>query len=916
MGTIKCFRARGFSSDYWFLNDAALAVGRSIAGVLGWPLTGRDEELKCIADLVAGREGGGVVLSGDAGAGKTRLARDALARAGAQGAVTRWAVGTAAAADIPLGAVAHLVALPERGPLPSPFVLLRHAAERLVADAGGHPLVVGVDDAHLLDPLSATLVQQLALTGAARLVLTVRAGQPVCDTLVSLWKDEIVGRLDVPALSRPHLARLVETVLGGPVESVSLAHLWDVTRGNPLFVRLLVEGELETGRLLEVAGVWRWRGTLAAGSALTEVVEARLAGLDPGARDVLEHLAFGEPLGVALVEELVGPGALGGLEQRRLVSTEASAGRFEARLAHPLYGEVLRSRATRTRRRQISGALADAIASCGIRREGDVLKVAVLRVDSDGPADPVLLTRATALAIGLLDMGLAERLGRAAIAAGAGLEARLVVSTAISFQGRPEEAKEELERTAALVQSDEDRARVTIMRAANLFWSLRRPSEGERVLREAEHAAVSAGPGSLELRGLQAAFAYHLARPREAVETGEEVLASPEASDMALAWAAAAAACAWARLGNGDRAAEVADLGNEAVRRAPHASVLEGALAWGEIMADLLVGQLDRAAETAVRFQARSLLAAPSDVSPLGALFIGIAALSRGRVVTASGWLREGLAALSGQDAAGWEWFAHIHAIQAHGMAGGAVEARRALEESAATRHPSMVVYEADYLLALAWVAAAEGVLGEACSHARAAADLAAAQGVAAVEVHAWHTLVRMGGITEAVEAAAHLGALAGVVQGPFVLVAADHAVATADSDGAALDRAAAAFEAMGADLLAADAFAHATAAHRDAGRRAAANASGARVRALVERCEGARTPAIAAADLPLPISGREREVALLAARGLSNRQIAERLVVSVRTVESHLYQASAKLGVAGREGLAEALRPSSFEQP
>jgi ATP/maltotriose-dependent transcriptional regulator MalT len=61
---------------------------------------------------------------------------------------------------------------------------------------------------------------------------------------------------------------------------------------------------------------------------------------------------------------------------------------------------------------------------------------------------------------------------------------------------------------------------------------------------------------------------------------------------------------------------------------------------------------------------------------------------------------------------------------------------------------------------------------------------------------------------------------------------------------------------------------------------------------------------------VPLPISDREREVVLLAASGLSNREIAQRLVVSVRTVESHLYQASAKLGVAGREGLLEVLGP------
>ena len=48
-------------------------------------------------------------------------------------------------------------------------------------------------------------------------------------------------------------------------------------------------------------------------------------------------------------------------------------------------------------------------------------------------------------------------------------------------------------------------------------------------------------------------------------------------------------------------------------------------------------------------------------------------------------------------------------------------------------------------------------------------------------------------------------------------------------------------------------------------------------------------------------LTRREREIAALAARGLTNREIAARLVVSVRTVEGHLYQAFGKLGVTAR---------------
>jgi DNA-binding NarL/FixJ family response regulator len=51
-------------------------------------------------------------------------------------------------------------------------------------------------------------------------------------------------------------------------------------------------------------------------------------------------------------------------------------------------------------------------------------------------------------------------------------------------------------------------------------------------------------------------------------------------------------------------------------------------------------------------------------------------------------------------------------------------------------------------------------------------------------------------------------------------------------------------------------------------------------------------------------LTPREREVAQLAARGLSDRAIAERLVLSTRTVETHLTRTYAKLGLLGRVDL------------
>ena len=69
------------------------------------------------------------------------------------------------------------------------------------------------------------------------------------------------------------------------------------------------------------------------------------------------------------------------------------------------------------------------------------------------------------------------------------------------------------------------------------------------------------------------------------------------------------------------------------------------------------------------------------------------------------------------------------------------------------------------------------------------------------------------------------------------------------------------------------------------------------------------RERALRQAARPLPLTGREAEIVMLIGEGLSNRAVAERLTLSVRTVESHIYRAMAKTGTTSREELA-ALMP------
>ena len=225
-----------------------------------------------------------------------------------------------------------------------------------------------MDDAPLLDELSTMLVHQLALRRAATVVLALRTGETAPDAVTALWKDGHLPRLELQLLSEAETATLVEATLGGPLDSTAARRLWTITWGNALYLRQLVDGELESNRLYQVAGVWRWSGELALSPGLAELVSARIGQLPDEQQDVVEVLAFGEPLGMPLLTELTDVAAVEAAEARGLVEVYPDRRRLEVRLAHPLYGEVQRERMGRLRARRLRGRIAQALAATGERR--------------------------------------------------------------------------------------------------------------------------------------------------------------------------------------------------------------------------------------------------------------------------------------------------------------------------------------------------------------------------------------------------------------------------------------------------------------------------------------------------------------------------------------------------------------------
>lgn len=196
---------------------------------------------------------------------------------------------------------------------------------------------------------------------------------------------------------------------------------------------------------------------------------------------------------------------------------------------------------------------------------------------------------------------------------------------------------------------------------------------------------------------------------------------------------------------------------------------------------------------------------------------------------------------------------------------------------------------------------AARGRLSAAAEHHLALASAGLEH--PAVEIDALYEAARLGADPGLV--ADQLRTVVAGVQNDVATLQLRHVEALAAGDGPTLLRVARELAGLGIDLWAAEAATHAAAAFHAGGREASTREATALAARHAAACPGVLSPVLAAATDGPRLTRRELEVALLAAQGRSNREIADTLVLSVRTVETCVLRACRRLGVSGRKELA-----------
>ncbi|NKZ06492.1 helix-turn-helix transcriptional regulator [Actinomadura latina] len=910
------------------------------------PFVGRERELARLrAGLERVRAGDSrlVSIDGPAGMGKTALIRRFLARA--EDVLVLCASGEDSESLLPYGIVAQLVpqlapqfAAPRDGAVPDPPVVGSALLDVLCGLQDDHVVAVVIDNAHWADlPSLDALVFTVRRLRTARVLMVVittdAADSRLPEGLRRMLADDETTRMPLAGIGTAELRELSGRLGARVLAQRSAIRLHEHTDGNPLHARALLErvpadvlddpyaplpaprsydslvlerfAECPSeGRLLiEAASVLGRSCTLHEAAVLSETAEPLHAAEQAVRTGLLAErptaggleLSFPHPLVQAAVYQLLGPARRAGLHLRasevvpdgpaRLGHRLRAVAQPDDRLAAEFAG-LARRDAARGRWAEAAGHMMSAarLSTSGgerVRRtaeavgmlldDGQVAAARTLAGELAEDADPVALGYARGAIAAVsgrpreADAWLTGAWPHCDPRAEPDMAARVAEQLAFSrfMQGRCADATAWAERAAALAPHRPGADLVRSLRLRRLAASGRR-GEGPRPTARPEPAAPANIGGRDAPLGCGLLLAYSGDLERAVVELNAEVDASPRRSVRYRL--AARAALGWVEFQRGDWDA-AARHANAAVSAA-----LDAEQTWYEPMARALAvlvaaarGEWDGAAahvQAAVRAAGRA-----------GGISALAAAAAQAHLALARGDRGPVPIPLGPTTRSGSPWHEYVIEVL---LAEGRI---RQAEDALVTYERFGAAHESHFVLA---------------SAARLRGNLLAAQGDT-VGCHAeGGSQRRAKGAGNGAEAAYQSGlGHASLAPVPFVQ-------ARLELDyGRFLRR-------NGRSDLAA---VHIETAHTVFERLGA--------RPYLQRCDrelGRRGhwPVQPTAPRAARLTRQEQAVAQLAASGLTNRQVAGELVLSVKTIEYHLSNAYSKLGVAGRTGLAALLAEHS----
>lgn len=863
---------------------------------------GRREPLDRICAIIRNGSSHAAFIMAGPGVGKSALADAVADRLDGEVTVVR-VHGSAALSSVPFG-----VLTPYTGDLSaeesvSQVAVLRSIwryFEELRAD-GSAPVLLVLDDAHHLDDASAAVVADLIAAGWASVVAAARPRPGLPQPMSQLWFDGLAERVDLRPLDRPQVEEVLGRILDGTVPDATVDAIWNGTGGNPRILDALLHDAAEAGTLARRNGIWILVGPLPAdGPRLSAVVAKDQLRRPPEEQEALRLIALAGPVSRKAIEETNGASVVRSLLDQQLI-VETQAVPAELSLWNDLYARALRNTVSVSRSLQLFEKTTAGGDTAGLQGEGR-LRQTEWALDSGVAVPEPDLVAAAKDAVDRYS-------NRSAATLAARVHSPALAPVAHAIQARALYNEGAYPGAAALLDSCAD--------------SLAGHPQGPAavLLRACAHQAAGhapAQPGSTPEAGAIDGAGWREVLPL-LLQLGDK--AEPHALEDAMELLralpypgpgyAAVIAVGDALLAQTLAAAGRAVDGLEAALTA--AAGLPGLQDSLFFFPEFILGRLAasyvalgdwEAAEQEISSYAASHAAGAATFKGSLQILRGYSMLRQGRMERAYQLLLPAVEALRLNDPLLLFRLGSALGFYAAARLGDAAQAKR-LEQDFKDATAGGPAYD---LLASGYAAAGAEYLGRdgkglASLHTLATAAEASGRTGTFLELLAVCWDLGDSSVIPQVQA------VAGRVQGGWAealhTLAADWDRAGGDS----LMETAAALEGTGFLNLAREAYARAsTVLDAEGERRRSRQAVAQRERCDHELGERFREGRFIAAAPSVHLTRREQDIVELAVQGLTDREIAQRLMVSVRTVEGHLYRTYVKLGVRSREELESAL--------
>lgn len=839
--------------------------------MLDWTVRLDEPLLESVAERATTRPGRVQLLHGPPGIGKTTTAAGVARHIESLGFTVVPIVGIRELTEVPLAAIGPVLALAARDAEVAVGERIQHLFSTFAARDARYVLVI--DDGPMLDEVSASIVYQLVRVLGVRCVMTACDEQRLAAPIRRLEKDGLVERTLIHGLDLDDIRAALEAGLGGPIEPDSLKRLAKFTSGNPLYLReLLLAAQRQGDVHPSPAGFVVDTGHLPRG--IVAATSARIASLSEPERRLAELIAIAQPWPEDRLDD---PEALRGLDRRSLIARPEPG---LVQIAQPFFAEILIAElspdALTALRLEAASRLADTLGA------DHRFAIACLLAETPQPPDPLELVWASVRASELGDHALALTLATAALRPGPLAPALLASAVALSALGRSDDAESAFLASAEASDSDSQRAEVAARHGEHLAFRMH--SAREAIARgEAARAA-------LEDRGAVAMLDAAISRWRLLVGDPLTVATRPAGTMGEAAYRALLLVL------GGELSAFRAEIANaRSLPAAPDDSFSYGSavLEFSEFLLMVFEGRLDDAVAMAREHQRNPF----DDLAGLWTYGLTLIALHAGRASQAEELGALAVQQLRWRDPAG----SLGSAMGLLASAAAQMGHQQLVDDTIAELPPGLE--ELQSAEATAWTLASGGRAEAAIEALIPAVRRGIELGQYARTALALHVAVRLGG---AGQLSGETEQIASAAQGELVAVICAHARAAASLDPAALlavaPRLAATGSLAGAEsaaTLAAELFAS---TKKPENERKATLLAKSWAASLSGWRPGVRTA------LAFDLSDREHDIAVAAARRESSREIAERLGISVRTVDNHLTNIYRKLGVSSRAELREVL--------